>query len=597
VGGTERELRRRLTDAGLGEAADGLLGLAANSIRLRSEPGPAEATLTSPPAPVWGLDGGVVAIASGLGPNLALRSDGTVAAWGAAGTGDGTRKFRRAPVTVRDLDRVSAIAVGTHCLALREDGSVFAWGNNRYGQLGDGTRTERLAPVGVEGLEAGVVAIAAGDAMSLALMADGSVLGWGLSAADKLGIDDAPLTPVPVPGLERGIIAIAAGTYHRLALTGDGAVLAWGMRGIHALGFFGEDRLAGPIEAVGPATVEGLAAGVTSIAAGREHSLALTADGAGRAWGEGFFGALGDGTGKNRYPPVEPTALSDGVTAIAAGWGRSYAVKDSFAFAWGWNHEGMLGDGGTTNAEAPQPITALGDDVRAITPGLALKRDGAVFGWGGQYPVDELGLDARLVIGATKLAGRPDLPSRTRWPTRDGVVLSFLAQIDLSQVAPFDAARLLPSAGLLSFFVDETREQTEDAAWKVIHAAAGAPLERRAFPEELPDERRYRAVPLTAAVELTLPPNPPSWLSEDQQRVYRSDVLEDEAGPIHRMLGHPDAVQNDPRRDGDSVLLQVDSDEAAGMIWGDVGRLYYMLGAADLEAGRFDRVHGDFQSH
>ncbi len=65
-----------------------------------------------------------------------------------------------------------------------------------------------------------------------------------------------------------------------------------------------------------------------------------------------------------------------------------------------------------------------------------LKRDGSVLAWGSEYPADELGPDARLDIGATKLGRRPDLRARSRWPTRDGAPLSFVAQIDLARVAP-----------------------------------------------------------------------------------------------------------------------------------------------------------------
>jgi uncharacterized protein YwqG len=38
------------------------------------------------------------------------------------------------------------------------------------------------------------------------------------------------------------------------------------------------------------------------------------------------------------------------------------------------------------------------------------------------------------------------------------------------------------------------------------------------------------------------------------------------------------------------LLLQVDSEQAAGMMWGDVGRLYYWIRSKDLKAGNFDNV-------
>jgi len=84
-----------------------------------------------------------VAIAGGGFHSLALRSDGTVWAWGENDTGelgDGSATNRATPVQVSGLTGVAAIAAGTHhSLALKSDGTVRAWGYNFYGQLGDGS--------------------------------------------------------------------------------------------------------------------------------------------------------------------------------------------------------------------------------------------------------------------------------------------------------------------------------------------------------------------------------------------------------------------------------------------------------------------------
>jgi len=61
----------------------------------------------------------------------------------------------------------SAIEDG-HSLALRSDGTVWAWGYNSHGQLGSRTTNNCNLPVLVPGLE-GVTAIAAGGLHSLAM--------------------------------------------------------------------------------------------------------------------------------------------------------------------------------------------------------------------------------------------------------------------------------------------------------------------------------------------------------------------------------------------------------------------------------------------
>ena len=63
--------------------------------------------------------------------------------------------------------------------------------------------------------------------------------------------------------------------------------------------------------------------------------------------------------------------------------------------------------------------------------------------------------------------------------------------------------------------------------------------------------------------------------------------------PLHRVLGHPALIQApDPRDDGPdlTLLLQIDSDDANGMYWGDCGRLYVWVKADDLAARRFEHA-------
>ena len=66
-----------------------------------------------------------------------------------------------------------------------------------------------------------MVAIAAGADDSLALKADGTVVGWGVNAYGE--------TTIP-SGLSN-VVAVAAGEYHSLALKADGTVVGWGFNG------------------------------------------------------------------------------------------------------------------------------------------------------------------------------------------------------------------------------------------------------------------------------------------------------------------------------------------------------------------------------
>ncbi|WP_027931562.1 DUF1963 domain-containing protein [Amycolatopsis thermoflava] len=53
------------------------------------------------------------------------------------------------------------------------------------------------------------------------------------------------------------------------------------------------------------------------------------------------------------------------------------------------------------------------------------------------------------------------------------------------------------------------------------------------------------------------------------------------------------AVQEEARRW--VALAQIDSDDETGMMWGDAGRLHWLIRAADLAAGRFDAASFTWQ--
>ena len=170
---------------------------------------------------------------------------------------------------------VSVSVSSTHLLALRADGSVAAFGgDNLYG--------ERRVPSGV----VGAVEVAAGEFFSAALLANGQVVVWG---SDGLGVVSVPVQATNVISLKAGashlvalrsdgtvvawgnpadgrttvpaglarVVKIAVGRAHTLALRDDGTVVAWGYNG------------------AGQTQVPAGLVNVVDIAAGGQHNLAL----------------------------------------------------------------------------------------------------------------------------------------------------------------------------------------------------------------------------------------------------------------------------------------------------------------------------------
>ena len=174
-------------------------------------------------------------------------------------------------------------AGANHALALKADGSLYAWGWNVYGQLGDGTTTDQHSP---ESIGTGYAAIAAGSGHTLALKADGSLYAWGWNYYGQLG--DGTTTSQHSPKLiSTGYVAIAAGSNHTLALKADGSL--YGMGRQHLLP--ARRRHERPVSC----SPELIGAGYVAMAAAGEHSLALKADGSLCAWGNNYYGQLGDG--------------------------------------------------------------------------------------------------------------------------------------------------------------------------------------------------------------------------------------------------------------------------------------------------------------
>ena len=177
--------------------------------------GDGSTTNRSTPVQVSGLTN-VLAISAGEFHSLALLNDGTVRGWGDnpfGEVGDGTSGNQRlTPVQVSGLTNVLAISAGGHfSVALKSDGTVWAWGSGQNGQIGDGgSPTNRSTPVQVKGPGGvgfldNVLAISASQDHTLALKYNGTVAtvwAWGYNGFGQIGDDTTidALTPVPADG-------------------------------------------------------------------------------------------------------------------------------------------------------------------------------------------------------------------------------------------------------------------------------------------------------------------------------------------------------------------------------------------------------------
>lgn len=259
-----------------------------------------------------------------------------------------------------------------------------------------------------------------------------------------------------------------------------------------------------------------------------------------------------------------------------------------------------------------------------------------------------------IAIGQTKIGGKPDFPSEITWVTEPNIIetegkasfifknnekgivrksLSFIAQINLSETAPFDSENLLPKTGILYFFYSAEQEAwgfapTDKDSFRVFYWNGDfAELKRIDFPTDLPEHSCFKPCLVEISSEVSLP-------SYDHEVYNDFEDGEDDRfwenvhdnGSINKMLGYSDNIQNpmelecelvtngiytgDPSGYNDPrvkalepnakdwrLLLQIASNEENEMMWGDCGRLYFWIKKQDLLNKQFEKSWFSFQCY
>jgi alpha-tubulin suppressor-like RCC1 family protein len=291
------------------------------------------------------------------------------------------------PAGLQAAPAAAPIAAGwSHTCAVTGEGGVMCWGYNGDGQLGDGSRTARLKPVSVKNLSERAVAVTAGWGHTCILTETGGVKCWGRNKNGELGngTTDRSGEPVDVIGLAEGVVAIAAGDDHTCAVTGEGGVVCWGYNDAGQLGDGSTETWMEPVD------VEGLE-GVTAVAAGTAHTCARTDGGEVFCWGINDQGQLGIDSDEAFFDTPELVSeLTGGITAITAKGGHTCSLSESGEIqCWGVNTFGQLGDETYENRYYPSPVNGLDGSVSLIAAGwgqtCAVLEGGVLTCWGWNF--------------------------------------------------------------------------------------------------------------------------------------------------------------------------------------------------------------------
>ena len=211
-----------------------------------------------------------------------------------------------------------------------------------------------------------ITASYSGQAESTVLTVNNAATSAELVFGGSQGNTDYDFTPT-------GEIApIAAGSNHSAAVTKDGDLYMWGSNGGGRLGNGNRTNSYTPVK---------IMKNVAAVSLGDEHSAAVTKDGSLYMWGYNRYGQLGNGSTTDSYTPIK---IMENVTAVSLGYYHSAAVtKDGSLYMWGANYYGQLGDGSTTNSYTPVKIM---ENVAAVSLGYnhsaAITKDGSLYMWG-----------------------------------------------------------------------------------------------------------------------------------------------------------------------------------------------------------------------
>ncbi|HEV7966570.1 MAG TPA: hypothetical protein VGP19_03305 [Candidatus Acidoferrales bacterium] len=270
------------------------------------------------------------------------------------------------------LGGVAVIASGqSHTCAATSAGAAFCWGDNSKGELGNGTEVGSNLPVAVSGLSSGVATIAAGSDFTCAVTTSKGALCWGEGGSGQLGDGYSLDTTTPAMVMDstgnaplHGVVTISAGLQDACALTSGETLLCWGTNNADELGDRTTSSQTNIPEQVLNSTGNGPLTGVVAMAVGQSHTCVAAGEGSALCWGDNTDGELGNGSNSGAATPVAVTGLASAIAAVAVAAGSQHSCAVTGAGAvqcWGSNLDGQLDDSNTANSSSPVLALAMGD--------------------------------------------------------------------------------------------------------------------------------------------------------------------------------------------------------------------------------------------
>lgn len=234
--------------------------------------------------------------------------------------------------------------------------------------------------------------------------------------------------------------------------------------------------------------------------------------------------------------------------------------------------------------------------------------------------------NSSIELGKSKFGGVPDLPKNVEWfKEKNGKSLSFIAQLNLSEIKNLESSISLPKKGIIYFFYSSEQESwgsdyNDKDKFKVYYSNDLKNLEKKQIPSDFSEFGIYKSCELTFSNSYSLPSWDNNFVSKELNREEK-DIYNLITYPQvnHKIFGYSNNIQGEMELECELVtkglyykdyrafdsqkkeeferkekewklLLQIDSDDKTEMMWGDSGRLYFWIKQKDLENLDFDKA-------
>ena len=373
-----------------------------------------------------------------------------------------------------------------HSAAIKSDGSLWMWGCNRFGQLGDGTTVDSHVP---KKIMDDVAEVSLGEAFTVVLKKDGTVWTCGKNDSGQLAkgtiqgysydmethysyggnyIDDMWPTDVPdadkvlkkVVDLEdMEVKTIEAGYNFAAAVTQSGELYMWGYNNGQNWGISNFSILGNGNTITQPEPIVVLR-GVKTVSLGYDHVLALKSDGTLWAWGDNYYGQVGDQSAKSFSRPTEITlgklnadfhGEGCGNKTVDVMWDDNYLNRDATIYNKDLGYDGIVLSEAASGSGNKNVFSQFG--FKIILDGMnndSIDQPGYLIGCKIMYDYDNPRIEYLMSIRGTKsllsVDGLTDLKS-----VRDGFGGAASFCLDSLQSARTQIASELSRMGLSSY--------------------------------------------------------------------------------------------------------------------------------------------------